>query len=82
MLSTLHFSLTVPTPYNFLTRYLRAAGSAEDGCGWACSCSARLAAQLLAALVAGCCVCKVLCGQKPWRRLFIPSPPPVCTAGR
>lgn len=30
MLNTLRFNLTVPTPYNFLCRYLKAAGFAAD----------------------------------------------------
>ena len=30
MLNVLRFNLTVPTPYNFLQRFLRAAGALED----------------------------------------------------
>lgn len=30
MLNTLKFNLTVPTPYNFLSRYLKATGAAEE----------------------------------------------------
>jgi hypothetical protein len=30
MLNVLRFNLTVPTPYNFLNRFFKAAGAAED----------------------------------------------------
>lgn len=30
MLNTLSFNLTVPTPFNFLARFLKAAGAAKD----------------------------------------------------
>ncbi len=30
MLNTLRFNLTVATPYNYLSRFLKAAGALED----------------------------------------------------